>query len=921
MSTTAVPLRSSGRDTGILRRESKTVRGGLNMNFERPQSEISLPQADTGVGALMGQPDARSYRISIMDIMSPRPIIKSTEPYSMIALGVTDSRAPSRRIMTATGDELGKKNKRIHDLADNMDSAGLRAAMERDQRRREKKKDADAEKLRKRLERRAEKQRAEDDNEDPFADPFKADPSAKEAASTIGTSRTRSKRRSKQHRRRRSSSASRVELSPRPKKDVRPSTPPPVPAKSEAREAMTATAADKSQWPKRTDSRRPVPAAAAVRKMPSLALTTGSEKYETAPEDDHKETDPASKAPLASGDDGATITRDRIVPEEDPDDAEPPVIARSRHPAHEIPHVAHLYSRQSPLAPKQSFEPVLDISSIEHLEPFSSAVEEPPVVDEPAVEEPTTVNEPVLDFGAVEPPETFAPSETRQVRPSTKETDSAPHSPLLPPDGEEIPGLPFLGSVGDESESPVVSPFAASFPTSFPDVDYAAPAPTVHRDPLLTREARYSSLSPPGPSQHFGSTSSITALPQVPSKADAEVDKPTKRKRGPSFLRSLFRRGSRNRSVSDTAATDREHAGSPLSAGFQHIATQKASGVDSYANTPSGVPTSPFSSRIGSPTGGQSRFKEDLAGLNIRVPNKVRPPSPPESRVNSPYTQITPSSPEYVRGALITPISHPRYSEQSAYDATQDNRRRSQSLNRISNPISKSMASIDSEGSWLTGKPVRGLSNRSAKLRNLGNDLDRTASGSKPQGRKHSGYSSASEENHEPLMAEDHFGLRPSNSVRRPYTEDPTYGGHFSDERSLDTGHMASSEIIARSITRDGPEDVHGSARLSKEFVAKQPELKKGVRVKSSEGLFKSYLAAPADTDDDKSFNEKENSLYEDAQEDTSHENTPLEKEHGEVLRAMSVKRVHRRDGSGAKLIEVSSKTPSTDRVKEDITQ
>jgi hypothetical protein len=67
---------------------------------------------------------------------------------------------------------------------------------------------------------------------------------------------------------------------------------------------------------------------------------------------------------------------------------------------------------------------------------------------------------------------------------------------------------------------------------------------------------------------------------------------------------------------------------------------------------------------------------------------------------------------------MITPISHHRISEQSKDEHISQHpygdHRESKSPTRSSNAMSQSLASVDSEGSWLTGKPVkRGLSNRS----------------------------------------------------------------------------------------------------------------------------------------------------------------------------------------------------------------
>lgn len=911
MSSSATPSRAPtrGGDTGILRRESRKMRSGLNMKLERPESNISLPRADNSLGSMMRQPDARSYRISIMDIMSPRPIIKSTEPYSMITLGVTDSRLPSRRQMTATGTESGRKSKRILDLADNLDSHGLRAAMERDQRRREKKKETDAAKLRRKLERRAEKQRAEDSAEEKFSNPFDDILHAATVAA-----RTPSKSRAQQHNRRRSSSASRVEHK-RPAHDFRASTPPPIPSKSEARAATSDS--ERLKWPRRTDSRKPAPALVSKRRHLLRHEDSFDDTYNAhnITEENAIEKLPSSHGPQASVD-GETTMADRIVPEQDPDDAEPPAVARRRHPAHEIPHVAHLYSRTT-LA-----SPIMDSD-----DPLTSPGSRIPTSTSRAIEQLDAdslhTREPVLDFRNIEIPDTFAPvedTETRQIRPVTSETNGATRlSPLLLMDGEEIPGLPFLSSEGSEDNSPLVSPFAASFPTKFPDVDFAAPAPVVHRDPLPTRKARQSSLSP-GFEDGYLSTSSITALPQIPfsSKAEQEPEK-RRRKRGPSLLLSFFRRGdkggSRPRSISDTAPA------TPVLSGFEHdFPGQKFVGIQKPGNSATGAAFSQ-ESRLGSPVGPRSRFKENLSALNIHVSNQVRPLSPPQSGVNSPYNQITPSSPEYIRGALITPISHPRYSEQSTFNVAPESHRRSNSLTRASNPVNQSLASIDSEGSWLTGKPARGLSTRSTQLRNMGS-IARTSSGKVQQHRRNqSNASSVPADNHEPLMAVDHFGLRPSKSVNRGNAAQSSYSRLHNNEQPLDTEHMASSEIIVRSIIHDGPEDVHGSARLSTELVARQPSVNRGHRVKSSEGLFKDFKpSSTANTDIKEGLHlHEDSSLY----DETSAEATPSEKAQIEILRALSVKapqRVHRRDDSGPKIVEVQSKRNSPNYNK-DISQ
>lgn len=164
--------RPAGNSGSMLRRESKKVKGNLNHRFERPESNIALP-TDGSISSMSGTSDHRAYRVSAFDMFSPRPTVRCSTG-SQYYSGV-DSSPLSNKSRTSTqrtrrpvsGDDQGspsnlrdKRSSRIDDLADDMDSGSIREIMERDKRRREKKRKADDERLRRRLERRAEKQRA-----------------------------------------------------------------------------------------------------------------------------------------------------------------------------------------------------------------------------------------------------------------------------------------------------------------------------------------------------------------------------------------------------------------------------------------------------------------------------------------------------------------------------------------------------------------------------------------------------------------------------------------------------------------------------------------------------------------------------------------------------------------------------------------
>ncbi|OCK78862.1 hypothetical protein K432DRAFT_83313 [Lepidopterella palustris CBS 459.81] len=163
--------RPAGNFGGLLRRDSKKMRSGLNRHLERPTSNISLPLEESIHSSMSGNSDTRAFRVSALDMFSPRPIIRYSlsSPYQAAGTNLAQqnpSRANSRREKRPTiskdDKEPLKKSKTIDDLADTLDAGALREIMERDKRRREKKRKADDERMRRRLERRAEKQRAKE---------------------------------------------------------------------------------------------------------------------------------------------------------------------------------------------------------------------------------------------------------------------------------------------------------------------------------------------------------------------------------------------------------------------------------------------------------------------------------------------------------------------------------------------------------------------------------------------------------------------------------------------------------------------------------------------------------------------------------------------------------------------------------------
>ncbi|KAF2750192.1 hypothetical protein M011DRAFT_474659 [Sporormia fimetaria CBS 119925] len=161
--------RSATTSQGMLHRDSKKVKGPLNWHFERPTSNISLPLADSIDSSMSSGSGSRAFRVSALDMLSPRPKIRclvgSQHFYNSTQETPTSpltNNLLQQELEKTGGREHSKRTSRIDDLADTLDAGALRQILERDKRRREAKRKADDERLRRKLERRAEKQRAAD---------------------------------------------------------------------------------------------------------------------------------------------------------------------------------------------------------------------------------------------------------------------------------------------------------------------------------------------------------------------------------------------------------------------------------------------------------------------------------------------------------------------------------------------------------------------------------------------------------------------------------------------------------------------------------------------------------------------------------------------------------------------------------------
>ncbi|KAM7211898.1 hypothetical protein V8F06_012708 [Rhypophila decipiens] len=162
-----------------MKKDSKRIKTGFSLGFrgssrhewdkQNRSSDISIPFAESIHSTMSSDSEHISYKVSALAALAPRPTLRYTisPVYAGSGDGPVIPARPSsqrgQRILSMPIPEATlKAHKRIDDLADDLSAGDLRELMERDQRRRERKRERDAARLEQRLLRRAEKQRAQD---------------------------------------------------------------------------------------------------------------------------------------------------------------------------------------------------------------------------------------------------------------------------------------------------------------------------------------------------------------------------------------------------------------------------------------------------------------------------------------------------------------------------------------------------------------------------------------------------------------------------------------------------------------------------------------------------------------------------------------------------------------------------------------
>lgn len=130
-----------------------------------PASDVSLPIPGSIHSSLSSESDYGAFRVSALSSLAPRPTLRYAPGSRWAPTRSTTTHSASQKRplpeKEPIAEETVKDHKRVDDLADDLDASDLRALMEREDRRKEKKRQREQERAERRLARKAEKQRAE----------------------------------------------------------------------------------------------------------------------------------------------------------------------------------------------------------------------------------------------------------------------------------------------------------------------------------------------------------------------------------------------------------------------------------------------------------------------------------------------------------------------------------------------------------------------------------------------------------------------------------------------------------------------------------------------------------------------------------------------------------------------------------------
>ena len=412
---------------------------------------------------------------------------------------------------------------------------------------------------------------------------------------------------------------------------------------------------------------------------------------------------------------------------------------------------------------------------------------------------------------------------TTLQEPTREQAVKTPESWLKDPSKEHLP-------IEDPFHDPVVGASTSHLEDATPEPD--------DRDDVVLETAKAvrlssASMSPPtSPVRHIQEPSNLSQFSElapadtldVPELLDPDHrrDSDTSARFSTSW-RNIFRR-------SDTRAKrDSTDRGRVAPSDFSNNSKESV-----HRQMPPSAFTRIPRARSGTPIRTQSRFREDLPELPISPPDS-RMQSPEVSR-QSPLPDIPGSRGTDIVGATAAsgkPLAdiHPAFREEVALSRHASLRGRANSPEGPPGGVlSQSLASVDSEGSWLTGRPVKRLS-QPQPLRESGGSFqenrqelgqsDDDLAGT-PEEEKYMGTLTPAREEAPPKIPER----------RRPYMGPTTRLGSDSDDESV--FHPAPAAIAQE----EGK--WHGAVGKHPTIVRQGP----GKRAKSREGLLNDFQNA-----------------------------------------------------------------------------
>ena len=401
--------------------------------------------------------------------------------------------------------------------------------------------------------------------------------------------------------------------------------------------------------------------------------------------------------------------------------------------------------------------------------------------------------------------------------------------PQNPFDDPVLEDSPFADPQSETSNAVLEdSPFVDPQPeTSNPVAEHWSPVQTPLEEPVIhtARAVRLSQghLSPPtSPLARPQASESLSELSDLQTQRSTSISQPPvheQRRGSESSPRragtwaSIFRRGGPS-----TSRTSVDNAGkvTPSEGSFANVSRESMSrqAIPPHLINQSGR-------RSATPARTQSRFREDLPDA---------PMSPPDSRVQSPDLPLAAGTAIATRQSKRAAGPHHRDSMSNSAELASLGRTDSpvvfeEDEEHSELPISQSLASIDSEGSWISGRPVQRMSTQPLQR-------DSTASAASVSVEKQMDDFSGSYERL-PIPEHEYFSaLTPNAGSRHASNETapPSTGMNTTPTAPADAGEQTAEDNsmpLRHGIAHRRPTVVHHNEQ----------------RIKSREGLVAEYMA------------------------------------------------------------------------------